>query len=123
MATDVMPNTEPSMTKLVGGIIDDTQRLLKQQVDLVKADISREIKDAKEAASSMALAGALLSVGGLLLAFMLVHLLDWAFPNLTLWPATGSSAACSPPRVESCSTLAGRNWTNSPRPANRRSRG
>jgi hypothetical protein len=90
MATDVMPNTEQtSMTKLVGGIIDDTQRLLKQQADLLKADLRREISGAKEVGMSMALAVALMSVGGLLLSFMLAHLLSWAVPDLPLWGSYG----------------------------------
>jgi hypothetical protein len=89
MATDVMPNAEPTMTRLVGGIIDDTQRLLKQQADLLKADLRQEIKDAKEVGLSMAVAGALLSVGGLLLSFMLVHFLSWAIPDLPHWGSFG----------------------------------
>jgi hypothetical protein len=89
MATDVMPNTEPSVTRLVSGIIDDTQRLLKQQADLLKADLRQEIKDAKEVGMSMAVSAALLSVGGLLLSFMLVYFLSWAIPNLPLWGSFG----------------------------------
>jgi len=85
MATDVMQNNEPSVTRLVSGIIDDTQNLLKQQADLLKADLRQEINDAKKVGLSMAVAGALLGTGGLLLSFMLVHLLSWAFPELPLW--------------------------------------
>lgn len=77
------------MTRLVSGIIDDTQRLLKQQADLLKADLHKEIKDAKEVGLSMAVAAALLSVGGLLLSFMLVHFLTWAFPDLPHWGSFG----------------------------------
>jgi hypothetical protein len=85
MATDVMPKNETSVTGLVSGIIDDTQHLLKQQVDLLKADLRKDIKEAKEVGMSMAIAGALLGVGGLLLSFMLVHFLSWAFPDLPHW--------------------------------------
>jgi len=82
MATDVMHDTEPSMTKLVGGIIDDTQRLLVQQGELLKADIRKDFKEAKEVGLSMLIAGSLLGAGGLLLSFMLVYLIKWAFPAL-----------------------------------------
>jgi hypothetical protein len=85
MATHVMPKNETSVTGLVSGIIDDTQHLLKQQVDLLKADLRKDIKEAKEVGMSMAIAGALLGVGGLLLSFMLVHFLSWAFPDLPHW--------------------------------------
>jgi len=77
------------MSRLVSGIIDDTQRLLKQQADLLKADLRQEIKDAKEVGMSMAVSAALLSVGGLLLSFMLVYFLSWAIPNLPLWGSFG----------------------------------
>jgi hypothetical protein len=89
MATDVMPNTEPSMTKLVGGIIDDTQRLLIQQGELLKADIRKDFKEAKEVGQEMIIAGSLLGVGGLLLSFMLVHFLTWAVPDLPHWGSFG----------------------------------
>lgn len=85
MASDVMPNNQASVTGLVSGIIDDTQRLLKQQAELLKADLRSELREAKEVGLSMAIAGALLGVGGLLLSFMLVHFLSWAIPELPLW--------------------------------------
>jgi hypothetical protein len=85
MASDVMPNNQASVTGLVSGIIDDTQRLLKQQAELLKADLRNELREAKEVGLSMAIAGALLGVGGLLLSFMLVHFLSWAIPELPHW--------------------------------------
>lgn len=85
MATDVMPNNQTSVTGLVSGIIDDTRNLLNQQLELLKADVRKDLKEAKEVGLSMALAGALLGVGGLLLSFMLVHFLSWAIPELPLW--------------------------------------
>jgi hypothetical protein len=80
MATDVMPDNQTSVTGLVSGIIDDATRLLRQQADLLK-----DLKEAKEVGMSMAIAGALMGVGGLLLSFMLVHFLSWAFPDLPHW--------------------------------------
>jgi hypothetical protein len=82
MATDVMPNTEPSMTKLIGGIIDDTQRLVLQQAELLKADLRKDFQEAKEVGQSLMIAGSLLGVGGLLLSFALVYLIKWAVPAL-----------------------------------------
>jgi hypothetical protein len=88
MATDVTDNNA-SVTGLVSGIIDDTQRLFKQQAELLKADLRKDIKEAKEAGVAMITAGALLGSGGLLLLFMLVHLLSWAIPQLPLWGSFG----------------------------------
>lgn len=89
MATDVMPKNEGSVTGLVSGIIDDATRLLKQQADLLKADVRKDLKEAKEVGMSMAIAGALMGVGGLLLSFMLAHCLSWAIPDLPLWGSYG----------------------------------
>jgi len=86
MATDVGHQTEPSISRLVGGIIDDTQRLLAQQTDLLKADIRKDLREAKETGLALGLAGVLLGLGGLLLLFMFVHLLHWLWPEqLPLW--------------------------------------
>lgn len=88
MATDVT-DQNTTVTGLVSGIIDDTQRLFKQQAELLKADIKKDIKEAKEAGVSMIAAGALLGSGGLLLLFALVHLLSWAIEDLPLWGSFG----------------------------------
>lgn len=88
MATDVT-DQNTTVTGLVSGIIDDTQRLFKQQAELLKADIKKDIKEAKEAGVSMMAAGALLGSGGLLLLFALVHLLSWAIKDLPLWGSFG----------------------------------
>jgi hypothetical protein len=89
MATDVSPQTEPSMSRLVSGIVDDTQRLLAQQADLLKADIRKDLREAKQTGLAMGLAFGLLGIGGLLLLFMLAHLLSWLWPDLPLWGSFG----------------------------------
>jgi len=88
MATDVTTENT-SVTGLVSGIIDDTQRLLVQQAELLKADLKKDLREAKEVGISMIAAGSLLGSGGLLLLFMLVHLLSWAIPQLPLWGSFG----------------------------------
>jgi len=87
MATDVT-DQNTTVTGLVSGIIDDTQRLFKQQAELLKADIKKDIKEAKDAGVSMMAAGALLGSGGLLLLFMLVYLLHEVV-KLPLWGSFG----------------------------------
>jgi len=90
MATDVSPQTEPSVSRLLGGIVDDAQRLMAQQADLLKADIRKDLREAKETGLALATAGVLLGLGGLLLLLMLVHLLNWLWPEqLPLWGSYG----------------------------------
>lgn len=89
MADDVPSTSGPSMTRLVSGIIDDTQRLLNHQVELLKLDLRKDLREAKEAGMALVVAGSILAGGALLLLFMLVHLLSWAVPTLPLWGCFG----------------------------------
>jgi hypothetical protein len=86
MATDVSPQTEPSVSRLVSGIIDDTQRLA-QHADLLKADIRKDLREANETGLALGVAGALLGVGVFLLLVALALLLSWLWPALPAWGA------------------------------------
>jgi len=85
MANDAHTGTEPSVTTLVTGIINDAQELIKQQMALVRTEIQEDFRKTKEGALSLALGLGIAALGGLLLCFMLVHLLYWAVPQVTLW--------------------------------------
>jgi hypothetical protein len=76
-----------SVTGLVTGIVNDLQDLVKQHVDLLRQEVREDFQKSKEAAGSMILGAGIAGVGGLLLTFMLVHLLHWAWPALLLWHA------------------------------------
>ncbi len=77
---------EPSLSGLVGGIIDDAQKLIEQQFTLLKQDVHKDVQHAKDTAVLLGAGVGLLAGAGLLLLFMLVHLLEWlARPNLPLW--------------------------------------
>jgi hypothetical protein len=90
MATDVSSPPEPGVARLVSGIIEDAQQLMKQQAELLTADIRKDLRDAKEAGFSLGIGGILLGVGGLLLLFMVVHFLNWMWPEyLPLWGCYG----------------------------------
>ena len=89
MATDVGPQNEQSVSKLVSGIVEDAQRLMGQQADLLKADIRKDLREAKETGLAMGFAFVLLGVAGLLLLFMIVHFLSWQWPDLPLWGSFG----------------------------------
>jgi hypothetical protein len=83
MATDVQ--SEQSVAKLVSGIIDDAQRLMVQHADLLKADIRKDLRDAKEAGFHLGIGGVLIGAGGLLLMIALALLLNWLWPALPYW--------------------------------------
>jgi Putative Actinobacterial Holin-X, holin superfamily III len=85
MATDVHPETEPSLTALVAGILKDVQDLVKQQVAMVRQEIKADFHRTVQAASAIAAGIAIGVLGGLLLCSMLVYLLAWTFPAVPLW--------------------------------------
>ena len=76
--------SEPSLSSLVGGIINDFQSLMKQEVALARRELADELRKAKQAAISLGIGVGILAIGGLLLIFMLVHLLSWAVPAIPL---------------------------------------
>jgi hypothetical protein len=94
MATDVRPEVQPgspagtsSVTGLVSGIVNDVQDLVKQHVDLLRQEVREDFQKTKQAAGSMILGAGIAGLGGLLLAFTLVYLLQWVWPGLLLWHA------------------------------------
>jgi len=96
MATEVQNHTEPSLTSLVSGIVNDIQDLVKQQLQLTRREIEEDLRKTKEAASILALGLAIAFLGAIPFCLMLVHLLHWlASPALTdparlpLWACHG----------------------------------
>jgi len=81
--------SEPSLSSLVGGIINDFQSLMKQEVTLARREIAEEMQKAKQAAISIGIGIGIAWTGGLLLILMLVFLLSWAVPAIPLWAAFG----------------------------------
>jgi len=70
-----------SITTLLGGIVGDAQQLVHQELALARQEIREELGTAKDAGIKLAIAGAVLAIGGLLLVLMiaqgLADLLDW----------------------------------------------
>ena len=64
-----------TITELVSGIIDDTQVLVHQQIDMLKAEFREDLARTKRAAEIGGLGIVLLTVGGLTLVTFLVNLL------------------------------------------------
>jgi protein-S-isoprenylcysteine O-methyltransferase Ste14 len=90
MATELPEIPAPSMAALVGGIFNDAQVLIKQELALVRRTVLDEVNKAMQAATCMGIGFTIGAVGGLLLALMLVNLLYWASAErLPLWACYG----------------------------------
>ena len=86
---DLQTEPEVSVTKLVSGIITDAQKLIEQQLALLRHEVKDDIQKSKEAGLSMIMGSVIALVGGIVLALMLVELLSWAAPQLPLWACYG----------------------------------
>jgi uncharacterized membrane protein YqjE len=89
MATDLRngTETEPSVTGLVKGILDDVQTLTKQQFTLLKQELQEDFSKSQQAGLPMMVGLGVMLIGTLLLGITLGLLLNWAIPALPLWAA------------------------------------
>jgi Flp pilus assembly protein TadB len=85
--TPAEPPTAPSVTSLVGGIVQDIQQLVRQEIRLARTEMRQEWDKAKTAAGAMAVAAGLLGLGVLLLCLMFVYLINYF--GLALWGCYG----------------------------------
>jgi hypothetical protein len=72
---------DTSMAQLLSGIVGDAQELVRKEIALARQEIREEIGNAKDAGIKLAIAGAVLAIGGLLLVLTLAQgladLLNW----------------------------------------------
>ena len=88
MANNSSTGSEASLASLIGDIINDAKDLLVHEFTMAKLELQDELRKTKTAAMSLALGAGIALVGGLLLIFMLVHLLA-ALTLLPLWSCYG----------------------------------
>jgi flagellar biosynthesis protein FliR len=89
MLNDVETRPDAGVVRLVGGIINDVQALIKQQLALSRHEIKGEIGHARKAGYLVAVGLAIVVMGTVLLCGMLVHLLARIAPDLPLWACYG----------------------------------
>lgn len=77
MSTPVHAPPEPGLSTLVKGIVDDIGDLIKQQFQFAQTEIKTDLRKSKEAVTALAIGAGVAVLGGLMLCFMLVHLLHW----------------------------------------------
>jgi hypothetical protein len=88
MDTESQHVSGPSFVSLLGGIANDAKELLLQEVALTKLEVQYELVKVKTAAIALGIGIGTIAMGGLLLSFMLVHLLA-ALTVVPLWGCYG----------------------------------
>lgn len=78
----------PSVARLISDLLADLRTLMQQQVQLLRHEIEAEVDKVKKASMWLAVGGALMGLGGLLLIITMVHLLQ-AVTDLPLWACYG----------------------------------
>jgi hypothetical protein len=82
MASNFANGTPQStFTELAAGIIDDAQRLLRQEVELARREMQAEWEKAKVAGVSLGIGTGMTAAGGFFLSFALIYLIAY----LTKW--------------------------------------
>lgn len=90
MPDQLQTEASPSITSLVSGIVEDAQRLIRQEFALAKSEVKEEWSKTKTAAASLSVAVGLAVLGIVLLSLMLVYLLNWLTNNaVPLWGCFG----------------------------------
>jgi len=92
METQVPASSEPGVSRLVKGIVDDVGDLIKQQIQFAKKEVQTDLHKSMVAVTVLAIGAGAVFLGILFTGFMLVHLLHWltapamADPaNIPLW--------------------------------------
>jgi VIT1/CCC1 family predicted Fe2+/Mn2+ transporter len=84
MMPENVQSDAPSMATLVGGIIQDAQRLVRQEVALARREMQVELDKAKGASVALAIGAGLAMLGGVFLGLTVVFLLHEP-GGLPLW--------------------------------------
>ena len=73
--------SEPGVALMVGGIVEDAQKLVRQEIALAQHEVAQAWDKGKTAAALLASALVVVNVGGVLLGIMLAQLLSQLLPN------------------------------------------
>lgn len=91
MSTDTLPaptptaNNQSTLSELVSGILADAQRLFRQQVDMVRAEVREDIRKTRQAVQYLGIGIAIAALGLIHLTVAAVYLLNYLAPGLPLW--------------------------------------
>lgn len=85
MLTETKLPADQSIGPLVGGIVNDVQRLVKQHLDLFREELREDFRKGRRVAIVMVVAYILLQAGSLLVVAMCVGVLAWAVSTVPWW--------------------------------------
>jgi len=74
---ETLNGADHGVGSLLRGIVNDAQDLFKAQIDLLKSELTTDMRKTREAVAVLAAGAVVTLIGGLLLCFMLVFLLHW----------------------------------------------
>src|ERR671919_1696482 len=80
--------SEPTLTQLLTGLMNDVKELLRQELALAKHEVRQELRQTLLVVVFLGIGVGIAAIGGLLLILMLVHLLH-ALTALPLWACYG----------------------------------
>jgi len=80
---------EADFGDLIKGAVHDIETLATQHIKLFQSEMKQEISQLAQGTISLAIGGAILLVGGVMVAITLALALLAAFPNLPWWGAFG----------------------------------
>lgn len=81
MSENHQNGSQPGVASMVGGIVEDAQKLVRQEIALAQHEIGQAWDKGKTAGALLAAALAVFIVGGVLLGIMLAKLLEQLWPN------------------------------------------
>jgi hypothetical protein len=84
MAIQTETDSEPKVTTLLSGILEDARHLLAQQLTLFQVEIKNDFRHAISAFLPLMAGGAVFLVALLILAFGAAHFISWRF-TLPTW--------------------------------------
>jgi len=85
MATNVQTD-QPTIGELASGIIDDAQRLIREEMRLVRQDVKEDLKRFADTGVNLGIASVVGGLAAVMLCFMLVHLINYLSNNaVPLW--------------------------------------
>ena len=84
---------QPGVASLVGGIIEDTQTLIRQEVALARRELQDEWTKAKAAAAMLGIAAVVCGLALLLLSFCIVNALEFVLPAWACFLIVGGAYA------------------------------
>jgi len=81
MSENHQNGSQPGVASMVGGVLEDAQKLFRQEIALAQREVAQAWDKGKTAAALLASALVVFTVGGVLVGIMLAKLLYLLLPN------------------------------------------